>query len=114
MRWESAELLPLEPGDLDGLRRCAASDLAAEVKAAKNLLKNTLSGPAVYRLLRFARIGRAGDILALQDTVGGTIALGDLPGMEPTTARLTLLPDPSLLESQVLLGPSGMTGRSGA
>ena len=104
VRWESAELLPLEPGDLDGLRRCAASDLAAEVKAAKNLLKNTLSGPAVYRLLRFARIGRAGDVLALQDTVGGTIALGDLPGMEPTTARLTLLPDPSLLESQVLLG----------
>ena len=36
--------------------------------------------------------------------MGGTIALGDLTGMEPTTARLTLLPDPSLLESQVLLG----------
>lgn len=104
VRWEGAEVGPLERADLDALRAHAAPALAPEVKTAKNLLKNTLSGPMVCRLLRFARIGRAGDVMVLQDGAGGTVALGDLPGMEPTTARLSLLPDPDLLENQVLLG----------
>lgn len=104
VRWDGAEQGPLEPGDLASLRSFAAPTLAAEVKLAKNLLKNTLSDPMICRLLRYTRIGKAGDRLVLADESGDCIALGDMPGMEETTSRVSALPDPSLLENQVLLG----------
>ena len=104
VRWEGAEHGPLKPGDLAGLRDFAAPALAAEVKLAKNMLKNTLADPMLCRLLRYDRIGKAGDRLVLADASGANIALGDLPGMEGSTARVEALPDPALLENQALLG----------
>lgn len=110
VRWEGAESLPLEPDDLTALRNFAAPALAAEVKLAKNLLKNTLADPMVCRLLRYARIGRIGERLVLVDETGANVALGDLPGMEASTVRVEALPDPALLENQVLLGAFGYDG----
>lgn len=104
IRWEGDQFVPLAEIDLATLRSYAAPALAPEVKAAKNLLKNTLADPMVCRLLRYARIGKAGEQLVLVDETGATIALGDLPGMEGSTLRLAALPDPALLENQVLLG----------
>lgn len=104
VRWEGAEPGPLVPGDLAALRAHAAPALASEVKAAKNLLKNTSADPMICRLLRYARIGRVGEQLVLVDETGATIALGDMPGMEGSTVRVAALPDPALLEDQVLLG----------
>ena len=51
-----------------------------------------------------ARIGRTAEGIAMADGDGGTIRLGDMPELEPTVARLGILPDPALLEQQVLLG----------
>lgn len=103
VRWEGAVIGPLEAEALARLRGQAKA-LAPEIKAAKGLLKNTLSGPAVYTLLSYKRIGRCGNGFALEDGAGSTVMLGDLPGLEPTTVRLPLLPDPALLEDQTLLG----------
>ncbi|MDE7114637.1 MAG: hypothetical protein K2O57_10745, partial [Acetatifactor sp.] len=49
-------------------------------------------------------LGKTGDGFALETEEGETIALGDAPGMEPSTDRLALLPEESLLRHQVLLG----------
>lgn len=103
VRWEGMALSPLGGTDLQGLRQ-AAADLATAAKEAKNLLKNTLADPVYLKLLRFARIGLSPEGPALLDCAGGTILLGDAPELEPTTQRLGMLPDPALLEDQVLLG----------
>lgn len=104
VRWEGEKPGTLEPDDLAGLRSCAASSLAAEVKLAKNLLKNTLADPMVCRLLRYARIGKIEEQMVLVDESGTNIALGDMPGMEGTVERVAAIPDPALLENRVLLG----------
>lgn len=104
VRWEQGETVPLEAADLNALRQKAAPTLAAEIKSAKNLLKDTLSHPMAVRLLHFTLIGEADGGLVLQDSAGSTIELGDFPGMEPTTSRLRHLPDVKLLSDQVLLG----------
>jgi len=104
VRWERMELSPLTPEDLAALRAHAAPALAPEAKGAKNYLKNTMADPILCRLLRYRRIGKAGEVAVLQDAQGETVALGDAPGLEATVRRLTQLPDPALLEDQALLG----------
>lgn len=104
VRWDGADFRPLEPDDLRRLREHARPALAPAVKEAKNLLKDPLAGPALYGLFAYRRIGRTSAGPALEDGQGDTILLGDLPGAEPTVSRVGLLPDPELLEGQVLLG----------
>ena len=104
IRWDSAGLRPVEREDLQKLHTLAGSSLAAEAKAAKNLLKNALADPMYMRLISFAQLGKTKDGFALKTESGETIALGDAPGMEPSTDRLTLLPEEGLLQHQVLLG----------
>lgn len=102
VRWESAEPCPLAP-----VHRAAvlaqAQPLAPLVKQAKNLLKNTLAAPVWFALVRYERIGQTAQGLALQDGAGGSILLGDAPGLPPTAYSLGLLPDAALLQGQVLL-----------
>lgn len=104
VRWDSAEVREVQREDLARVRSFGAVSLAAEVKAAKNLLKNALAAPMLIRLIAYERIGRAdmGCVLCTGDK--GTILLDDMPGMEPTSLRLSLLPDGELLKGQVLLG----------
>ncbi len=104
IRWEEAAFGELTAADCAALRAYAAASLAAEARNAKNILKNTLSDPMLCSLLRFRRIGKAGDALVVQDENGVAVALGDMPGLEPTISRLSALPDAALLENQVLLG----------
>ncbi len=104
VRWEHASIGEVRAEDLGAVRSLAARSLAAEAKAAKNYLKNALAAPVLYRLLSFEKIGLVDDALALMDESGGTILLGDRPGLESTTDRLRLLPWGGLLEKQVLLG----------
>lgn len=104
VRWESAGIRPVKQQDLQKVRSFGAVSLAAEAKAAKNLLKNALADPMVIRLIGYEQIGKnqMGFVLRMAD--GGTILLDDMPGMEPTAMRLALLPDAGLLKNQVLLG----------
>ncbi len=105
VRWESGEAQEVTPEDLGALRGFAAGAIAPEAKAAKNLLKNALTAPMDFRLVRYAQILRGPEeALVLRDESGDTIRLGDAPWMEPTAHRLPMLPDSSLLEGQVLLG----------
>lgn len=104
IRWDAARFRPVEKEDLQKLHALAGTSLAAEAKAAKNLLKNALADPLYIRLISFALLGKAGDGYALKTESGETIALGDAPGMEPSTDRLALLPEEGYLQHQVLLG----------
>ncbi len=104
VRWDSARLRPVEKEDLRKLHALSGTSLSAEAKAAKNLLKNALAEPLYIRLISFAQLGKTPDGFALKTEEGETIALGDAPGMEPSTDRLALLPDEGLLRHQVLLG----------
>ena len=86
------------------MRTKAVSSLPAEAKAAKNLLKNPMAAPLLYRLVAFERIGKTEQGVVLQTEGKDTILLGNAPGMEHTLDRLSMLPDKELLENQVLLG----------
>lgn len=104
VRWEGAGIRSVEKEDLQKLHALSGTSLAAEAKAAKNLLKDALSEPIYIRLISFAQLGKTRDGFALETEGGETIALGDAPGMEPSTDRLALLPGEGLLQNQVLLG----------
>ncbi|MCM1045210.1 MAG: SWIM zinc finger domain-containing protein [Candidatus Gastranaerophilales bacterium] len=104
VRWDGAKLRPVESEDLQKLRTLSGTSLTAEAKTAKNLLKNALADPLHIRLISYALLGQAEEGFALKTEEGETIALGDAPGMEPSTDRLALLPDQDLLQHQTLLG----------
>lgn len=112
VRWERADIQPVSEADRRRLRELAAPALAPEIKAAKDLLKDPLCEPPLFRLVRFARIGMVDESFVLVDPRGDTILLEDMPGLEGgvrselagSTAWLRMLPAPSLLEDQSLLG----------
>ena len=104
IRWDHAAITQVTKEDRRALRALASRSVAAEAKAAKNLLKDALADPVYYRLIAFERIGRTDAGLVLQDEKKDTILLGDFLEKERTTDRLALLPDGRFLEGQVLLG----------
>ena len=112
IRWEGAQIRGLESGDLQKLRSMAVSNLNAEAKAVKNVLKNALADPMLIQMISFELIGRMGEDYVLRTAEGETIVLGNAPGMEATTERLSLLPDNRLLENQVLVGAFYYDGES--
>ncbi len=104
VRWDGGQIRPIGPEDMEKLRSFAAVDLQAEAKAAKNYLKNAMSSPVLFRLIAYEQIGRTQEGLVLQTKNGQNILLGDLPGMEETIHRISMLPDERLFKDQVLLG----------
>lgn len=104
VRWETAQMRPASEDDLTQLCSHASSALAAEAKAAKNLLKNAMTDTILYRLIAYEEIGNTTQGLVLRTENGDTILLGNAPGMEITTGRLSVLPDEALYKGQVLLG----------
>ena len=104
VRWESAQVEALAAEDIASLRSHAAPDVASAAKAAKNYLKNAMSAPVYFRLVRFSRIGTCAQGLVLADPSGGTILLGDMPEMEQTVHRLSMLPGNALVGDGALLG----------
>lgn len=104
IRWDGAGIRAVEQPDIEKVRGFAGTSLAAETKAAKNILKNALADPVFIRLISFSLLGKGEEGYILQNEAGETIVLGDAPGMEPSTERIALLPDGRLLQNQVLLG----------
>lgn len=104
VRWDGAQIREYEQADYEAIFQHAAASVKQEAKAVKNFLKNAMTQPVMIKLIAFDRIGKAGEDFALADKNGDTILLGNMPGMEETTLRLTMLPDGALLENQVLLG----------
>ena len=118
IRWEHRMIQPMEPEHLEKARSAASDSLAAEAKAAKNLLKNPMAEPMLLRLVKFQNICRVkatleatpasvgpqtSASLVLVNSAGENILLGDMPGMEETTLRLSMLPE-ELVHDQVMLG----------
>lgn len=104
IRWEGASYSPVEKEQLASLASHAQTSLPAVVKMVKNQIKNTLSDNFVVMLFAFKQIGMSGESYVMCDKEGSNIFLEDIPGMEETTMCISILPDTSLLENQVLLG----------
>ena len=104
VRWDSAQIREYERADYEAVFRHAVLSVKQEAKAVKNVLKNAITQPMMIKLIAFNRIGKIGGDFVLADKNGDTILLGNMPDMEDTTLRLSMLPNGGLLRDQVLLG----------
>jgi len=104
VRWDGAQIREYEKSDYEAVFQHAATSVKQEAKAVKNFLKNAMTQPMLIKLIAFNKIGKIGEDYVLADKNDDTILLGNMSGMEDTTIRLSMLPDGSLLENQVLLG----------
>lgn len=104
VRWDGVQIRAYEPADYEAIFQHAATSIKQEAKVVKNFLKNAMTQPRMIKLIAFNRIGKAGEDFVLADKNNDTILLGNMPDMEETTLRLSMLPNGALLENQVLLG----------
>lgn len=104
VRWDGAQIRAYEKVDYEAVFQHAATSVKQEAKAVKNFLKNAMTQPMLIKLVAFNKIGKIGEDYVLADKNNDTILLGNMPDMEDTTTRLSMLPDGALLENQVLLG----------
>lgn len=104
VRWDNAQIREYEQADYDAVFEHAVTSVKQEAKAVKNFLKNAMTQPWMIKLISFNKIGKIGEEYVLADKNNDTILLGDMPSMEETVVRLSMLPNASLLENQVLLG----------
>lgn len=104
VRWDSAQIREYEQADYDAVFQHAVPSVKQEAKAVKNFLKNAITQPMMIKLIAFNRIGKTDGGYVLADKNDDTILLGNMPGMEDTTLRLSMLPNGGLLRDQVLLG----------
>lgn len=104
VRWDGVRIREVKDSDLQKLHAFASSDLIALAKEAKNFLKNAMASSMLLRLIAYEDIGRTKEGYVLRTENGQTILLGDLPEIEETVKRLSILPDAKLFHHQVLLG----------
>ena len=104
VRWDSAQIREYEKEDYEAVFQYAITSVKQETKSVKNFLKNAMTQPMMIKLIAFNKIGKSDEGFVLADKNNDTILLGNMPDMEETTVRLSMLPDGSLLENQVLLG----------
>ncbi len=104
IRWENASYSPITRENLTGVMSHAQSSIPAAVKMVKNQIKNVLSDNFVVLLFKFAQIGKVQKSYVMRDSEGNTILLEDMPGMEGSVDRLSMVTESSLLTEQVLLG----------
>lgn len=103
VRWDSAEFSELTAEDFAKIRAGAVKSINADSKEIKNLLKNAMQSPILFRIVEFSNIGKTGESTVLKQSCGDTVTLLDCPELEPTVERLSVLPNPSLLENGVML-----------
>jgi hypothetical protein len=104
IRWDGMAMRPLEPKDLESVRRHGQADFAAVVKQVKTHLKGPLSDKQPIYALQFKQLGRVGDILVAEDGQGSRLALTDV-GMaeEPASCHLlSLLPRESFVQNTLI------------
>lgn len=106
VRWDGAEFSELSADDFKKIRAAAVKSINADSKEIKNLLKNAMQSPILFKIVEFSQIGKigeTGEAIVLKQSCGDTVALLDCPELEPTTDRLSFLPNKSLLENGVML-----------
>ena len=102
VRWENAAVNGLSQKDYEKIRSLASPSVVKEEKEIKNLLKNSLQSPILFRLMEFEKIGRVGGDIILKQSCGDTLTLKDFPELEETLERLEILPS-KVLENGVML-----------
>lgn len=103
VRWDGAEFSDLTADDLLKIRAAAVKSINTDSKEIKNLLKNAMQSPILFRLVEFASVGKIGESVVLKQSCGDTVTLLDCPELESTVERLSVLPNPRLLENGVML-----------
>lgn len=104
VRWEGVEEhTELTGGDFEKIRSSAVQSVKADSKEVKNILKNAIQSPVLYRLIKFSEIGTAEGRYYLKQTCGDTLCLADCPELEKSSERLTLLSDMEILKGGVML-----------
>lgn len=103
VRWDSAEYSELLAEDYAKIRAAAVKSINAESKNIKNLLKNAIQSPVLFKLVEFSNIGKFDGGFALKQSSGDTVRLLDCSELEPTVERLSMLPKGELLKNGVML-----------
>lgn len=105
VRWDGAEFSEeLTTDDYAKIRAAAVKSINAESKEIKNLLKNAMQSPILFKLVEFEKIGRIGGGVVLKQSCGDTLTLLDSPELVSVTVdKLSILPNASLLENGVML-----------
>lgn len=103
VRWDGAEFSELCGDDFAKIRAAASKSINADSKEIKNLLKNAMQSPLLFKLVEFSKIGKVGEAVILKQSSGDTLTLLDNPELEPTVERLSVLPNAGLLEHGVML-----------
>jgi hypothetical protein len=104
IRWEGMVARPLEPTDLQTIRRFANPDFAAAVKEVKTHLKGALADKQPIHALRFQRLGMIEGKLVAEDANGQRLVMTD-NGMtdEPASCHSLFLLPPELFTGQTLI-----------
>lgn len=104
VRWDSAEFSELTDDDFAKIRGAAVKSINADAKEIKNLLKNAIQSPILYKLVEFKQIGKVGESFMLKQSCGDTLTLLNCPELvETTVGKLSILPNAGLLENGVML-----------
>ncbi len=104
IRWDGMTTRPLAPADLEAIRGHARPKFADAIKEVKSHIKGPLADKQPIFALQFARIGRCGDDLVMEDQAGERLVLTD-KGMseEPASCHLLSLLPPQLLSEQTAI-----------
>lgn len=104
IRWEEMTPRPLEKKDFARIGQHAHSDVAALVKEVKNQIKGPLSDKRPVYAINYARIGKVGNDLVLEDARQERLVMTERGMMEepPSCSLFYLLPK-SLFAKQTLV-----------
>ena len=98
VRWEGMLARPIEPKDLETIRRHGRDDFAVIIKEVKSHLKGPLADKYPIFALNYRRIGTVGSRLVVEDAQGERLVMTDAGvAEEPRSSHLlSLLPKPYL------------------
>lgn len=104
IRWEEMEPRPVEAKDLQQIRQHAHADFQTVIKEVKNTIKAPLADKHPVYALSFAKIGRVGAELVVEDGKGARLVLTDT-GMseEPRSCHLLSLLPGEMMKGHTLI-----------
>ncbi len=97
IRWDGMLPRPLEPKDIETIRKWGQPDFAAAVKEIKTHLKGPLADKQPICALNFKRLGKIGEAFVAEDLKGDRLVMTDAGMAEepPSCHLLSLLPKSS-------------------
>lgn len=105
VRWEASEPRPATKADFARAREYASPDLKSIVKAVKTQLRTPLGDRHPLALVRYRRLGRAGDAVIVEDPTGERLVLADdhQDGEPDTLPLLAMLANPLRSDKAMVL-----------